>query len=109
MTTGGGFGVRIRETIAEDILAGRDGTPQPQMDGGGKRLRGRCARTSAAVEEKMAVGVHTAAEVKVGAREETQVGVRENAELEERNSDSLGSPPQFRFATGCSAGRDSQS
>src|SRR5437879_10894111 len=45
---------------------------------------------------RSAVGVHTAAEVKVGTREETQVGVRENAELEERNSDSLGSPHKFR-------------
>src|SRR6202140_5502238 len=97
MTTGGRLGVRIRETIAEDILAGRDGTPQPQLDGGGKRLRGRCARRSAAVEEKIAVGVHTAAEVKVGAREETQVGVGENADGEDGNSDSLGSPRQFRF------------
>jgi len=108
MTTGGGFGVRIRETVAEDFLAGGDGIPQPQLDGWRICLRGRGARRSAAVEEKIAVGVHTAAEVKVGTREETQVGVRENAELEERNSDSLGGPHQFSFATGCSAGRDSQ-
>ena len=108
MTTGGGFGVRIRETVAEDILAGGDRAPQPQLDGWRICLGGRGACGSAAVEEKIAVGVHTAAEVKIGTREETQVGVRENAELEERNSNSLGSPHQFSFATGCSAGRDSQ-
>ncbi len=92
--TGCGFGVRIRQTIAKNILAGRDGASQPQL--------------GAAVEEKIPVGVHTAAKVKVGAREEAQVGVRVDAELEERNADSLSSAHQFSFAAGCSVGRDSQ-
>src|SRR2546423_9665807 len=100
MSTGGGFGIRIGETVAEDILAGRDGTPQPQLDRRG--LRGGRAGGAAAVEEKVAIGVYTASEVKGGAREKTQVGVRVYAEIEDRHSYSLGITHRCSFASGSS-------
>jgi len=58
-----------------------------------------------AVEEKIAVGVHTP-KSKLGPGRNSG-RCRENAELEERNSDSLVVRTSLA-RTGCSAGRDSQ-